>query len=101
MQQREQLHYLEITELKQKLLKKYGKVQRVYQTYYKLGKINFIINTPTRGKEANRDGFKIRRLAVESKVPCFTSLDTANALYDAIEDINTEEVIDVVDITKV
>ena len=66
-----------------------------------LGKINFIINTPTRGKESNRDGFKIRRLAVESKVPCFTSLDTANALYDAIEDINTEEEIEVVDITKV
>ncbi len=65
------------------------------------GKINFIINTPTRGKESNRDGFKIRRLAVESKVPCFTSLDTANALYDAIEDINTEEEIEVVDITKV
>lgn len=66
-----------------------------------LGKINFIINTPTRGKESNRDGFKIRRLAVESKVPCFTSLDTANALYDAIDDINTEEEIDIVDITKI
>ena len=66
-----------------------------------LGKINFIINTPTRGKESNRDGFKIRRLAVESKVPCFTSLDTANALYDAIDDINTEEEIEVVDIMEV
>lgn len=65
------------------------------------GKINFIINTPTRGKESNRDGFKIRRLAVESKIPCFTSLDTANALYDAIEDTKTEEEIDVVDITTV
>ena len=66
-----------------------------------LGKINFIINTPTRGKEANRDGFKIRRLAAESKIPCFTSLDTANALYDAIEDTKTEEELDVVDITEV
>jgi len=66
-----------------------------------LGKINFIINTPTRGKESNRDGFKIRRLAAESKIPCFTSLDTANALYDAIEDTKTEEEIDVVDITEV
>ncbi len=66
-----------------------------------LGKINFIINTPTRGKEANRDGFKIRRLAAESKIPCFTSLDTANALYDAIEDTKTEEELEVVDITEV
>ncbi|MCI9366264.1 MAG: carbamoyl-phosphate synthase large subunit [Clostridia bacterium] len=66
-----------------------------------LGKINFIINTPTRGKESNRDGFKIRRLAAESKIPCFTSLDTANALYDAIEDTKSEEEIDVIDITEV
>ena len=66
-----------------------------------LGKINFIINTPTRGKESNRDGFKIRRLAAESKVPCFTSLDTANALYDAIEDTKSEEELDIVDITEV
>ena len=65
------------------------------------GKINFIINTPTKGKEANRDGFRIRRLAVECKVPCFTSLDTANALYDAIGDKNTEEEIEVVDITEI
>ncbi len=66
-----------------------------------LGKVNFIINTPTRGKESNRDGFKIRRLAAETKIPCFTSLDTANALYDAIEDTKTEEEMDVVDITEV
>lgn len=66
-----------------------------------LGKINFIINTPTRGKESNRDGFKIRRLAAESKIPCFTSLDTANALYDAIEDTKTEEELEIVDITEV
>ena len=76
-------------------------MRRAYQIYYIHGKINFIINTPTRGKEANRDGFKIRRLAVESKVPCFTSLDTANALYDAIDGVNTEEEIEVVDITRV
>ena len=65
------------------------------------GKINLIINTPTKGKESSRDGFKIRRLAVECKIPCFTSLDTANALYEAIEDTKSEEEIDVVDITEV
>ena len=65
------------------------------------GKINFIINTPTKGKESSRDGFKIRRLAVECKIPCFTSLDTANALYEAIEDTKSEEEISVVDITEV
>ncbi len=65
------------------------------------GKINFIINTPTKGKQANRDGFKIRRLAVECKIPCFTSLDTANALYKAIADEVEEKDLDIVDITRI
>ena len=67
----------------------------------KNGRINFIINTPTKGKESNRDGFKIRRMAAECKVPCFTSLDTVNALYDAIEDDDVEETLEVIDITKI
>ena len=65
------------------------------------GKINFVINTPTKGKQANRDGFKIRRMAVECKIPCFTSLDTVNALYQAIEDETTIEDLDPIDITKI
>ncbi len=64
------------------------------------GKINFVINTPTRGKESNRDGFKIRRLSVECKIPCFTSLDTVNAFYNAISK-NKQEDLDVVDTTKI
>ena len=65
------------------------------------GKINFIINTPTKGKESSRDGFKIRRLAVECKIPCFTSLDTANALYNALEEGGTEDSLDVVNIVEI
>ena len=65
------------------------------------GKINFVINTPTKGKQANRDGFKIRRIAVECKIPCFTSLDTANALYKAIEKGIGEKELTPVDITKI
>ena len=65
------------------------------------GKINFVINTPTKGKQANRDGFKIRRIAVECKIPCFTSLDTANALYEAIENDAEEKDLKPIDITKI
>ncbi|NLX92189.1 MAG: carbamoyl-phosphate synthase large subunit [Firmicutes bacterium] len=43
------------------------------------GKIGLIINTLTRGKMPNTDGFRIRRAAVENNIPCFTSLDTALA----------------------
>ena len=66
-----------------------------------LGKINFVINTPTKGKQSNRDGFKIRRMAVECKIPCFTSLDTAWALYKAIENGTEEKDLKPVDITKI
>ena len=65
------------------------------------GKINFIINTPTKGKNESRDGFKIRRLAVESKIPCFTSLDTVSALYEALEKGVREEDLEPIDITKI
>ena len=65
------------------------------------GKINFVINTPTKGKQANRDGFKIRRMAVECKIPCFTSLDTVKALYDAIENETDDGDLIPVDITRI
>ncbi len=49
------------------------------------GKIKLVINTPTRGRQPERDGFKIRRKAVEMSIPCLTSLDTARAVLDCIE----------------
>ncbi len=49
------------------------------------GKISLVINTPTRGRQPKRDGFKIRRKAVEISIPCMTSLDTAAAIADCIE----------------
>ena len=43
-----------------------------------------VINTPTLGKTVDRDGFLIRRAAVEARVPCLTSLDTALAVVTAL-----------------
>ncbi len=43
-----------------------------------------VINTPTVGKTVDRDGFLIRRAAVEARVPCLTSLDTALAVVTAL-----------------
>ncbi len=48
------------------------------------GRVNFVINTYNEGREPVRDGFQIRRAAVEHGVPCLTSLDTAQALLDVI-----------------
>ena len=49
------------------------------------GKAQFIVNTLTKGKQPQRDGFKIRREAVENGIPCLTSLDTADAILNVIE----------------
>ncbi|AVP36856.1 carbamoyl-phosphate synthase large subunit [Staphylococcus felis] len=49
------------------------------------GDVQIVINTMTKGKTIERDGFQIRRTSVEDGVPCLTSLDTANALTNVIE----------------
>lgn len=46
--------------------------------------IDLIIDTPTRG-DKQKDGFEIRRTAIETGVNCLTSLDTANALLTSLE----------------
>ncbi len=46
--------------------------------------VNLVINTLTRGKNPERDGFLIRRTAVEHGVPCMTSLDTARVILDVL-----------------
>ncbi|MDU4697339.1 MAG: carbamoyl-phosphate synthase large subunit [Paenibacillus sp.] len=52
------------------------------------GEAHFVINTLTKGKEPERDGFRIRREAVENGVVCMTSLDTVRALLEMLETIN-------------
>ena len=49
------------------------------------GEAQFVINTLTKGKQPERDGFRIRRESVENGVPCFTSLDTAEAMLRVIK----------------
>ena len=49
------------------------------------GEAQLIVNTLTKGKTPQRDGFRIRRESVENGVPCLTSLDTAKAILDVLE----------------
>lgn len=49
------------------------------------GNIAFVVNTFTRGKQPLRDGFQIRRTAVEFNIPCMTSLDTCKGLLEVIK----------------
>ena len=47
--------------------------------------IHLVINTLTKGKAPERDGFRIRRAAVEMGVPCLTSLDTAEVVIEVLD----------------
>ena len=63
-------------------------------------KIDLVIDTPTQGNgDKTRDGFLIRRNAIETGVYCITAIDTANALARSLE--TASDVINPVDIAKV
>ena len=64
------------------------------------GKIDLVINTPSKGVSHNRDGYLIRRNAVEAGIPCLTSLDTANAFLTCAQHVETTQ-LSVIDITTV
>jgi len=49
------------------------------------GEAQFVVNTLTKGKTPERDGFRIRREAVENGVVCLTSLDTVRALLNMLQ----------------
>ena len=46
--------------------------------------VSGIVNTITGGRIPLRDGFHIRRAATEKRIPCFTSLDTAQAALEVL-----------------
>ena len=60
-------------------------------------KIDLVIDTPSQGVEKAKDGFIIRRNAIETGVNVLTSLDTAEALVTSLEntDIQKLELIDI------
>jgi carbamoyl-phosphate synthase, large subunit len=60
--------------------------------------IDLVIDIPKQGVTRSKDGFIIRRNAIETGVNVLTSLDTAKALVSSLE--NKEQKTDVVDITK-
>lgn len=65
-------------------------------------RIDLVIDTPTQGRDKSRDGFLIRRTAIETGVNCLTSLDTARALVTSLEHAGDTEMtlIDVAQIAK-
>ena len=63
-------------------------------------RIDLVIDTPTQGRDKTRDGFIIRRNAIETGVYCITAMDTANALARALENAMAQEKLELVDIAS-
>ena len=64
-------------------------------------KIDLVIDTPTQGRDKSRDGFLIRRNAIETGVYCITAMDTANALARSLEHASADGELNMIDIAKV
>lgn len=64
------------------------------------GTVDLIINTPTKGRKHDSDGFHIRRSAVEHSVACVTAIDTARAILTVREQGRSEDLTPI-DITKI
>ena len=64
-------------------------------------KIDLVIDTPENGIERAKDGFLIRRYAIETGVHCLTSLDTAHALISSLEHAFNNQELSIVDIATI
>jgi carbamoyl-phosphate synthase large subunit len=69
-------------------------------TLLESGKVNYIISTSSKGRLPSRDSFKMRRKAVETAIPCLTSLDTANALANSLRSHYSQDNTELVDINN-
>ena len=65
-------------------------------------KIDLVIDIPSKGVDHAKDGFVIRRNAIETGVNVLTAIDTAKALVASLEntDLNQLELIDIATIAK-
>ena len=83
-----------------------NRVNRVSQAHPNIldmiasGTVDLIINTPTKGRKQDTDGFKIRRSAVEHSVACVTAIDTARALLTVRQQSRSED-LKPIDITTI
>ena len=66
-------------------------------------KIDLVIDTPSQGVEHSRDGFRIRRTAIETGVNVLTAMDTARALVTSLEntDIKKLTLIDIATVKNI
>jgi carbamoyl-phosphate synthase large subunit len=77
--------YLHANGVTAKIVNKIGSEAPNMLDIIRTSEAQFVINTLTKGKQPQRDGFRIRRESVENGIPCLTSLDTAKAILRVLE----------------
>ncbi|WP_100065766.1 carbamoyl-phosphate synthase large subunit [Miniphocaeibacter massiliensis] len=82
--------YLTKLGVKNTVVNRIGEKRPNLLDYIKEGKFDIVFNTPTKGNDSKRDGFTIRRAAVESKVELVTSVDKAKVFVNVITNRNLE-----------
>lgn len=65
------------------------------------GIIDLIVDIPVKGNDVNSDGFKIRRVAIESDISLMTSLDTVGAMVDVMEADYSAESVNIISLSDI
>ncbi len=71
-----------VTAVEKKLQEGHPNVVDVIQD----GTVSAVVNTVTGERRPLHDGFHIRRAAAERQIPCFTSIDTARAAIETVQE---------------
>ena len=69
-------------------------------TLLESGKIDYLVSTSAKGRDPLSESVKLRRLAVEHDIDCFTAMDTANAMADCLATKFSAKNLCLVDINK-
>lgn len=80
--------------LKVKEVKKIKEGEPNILTAIKNKEVDLVINTPTKGNDSHRDGFIIRRTAIERNIEVITALDTMKALVEVTAKLGKEMIVD-------
>ena len=67
-------------------------------TLLESGKIDVLVSTSAKGRDPVAESVRLRRLAVEHDIDCFTAIDTANAMADCLASGFSVENLSLVDI---
>ncbi|MEQ8197354.1 MAG: carbamoyl-phosphate synthase large subunit [Clostridiaceae bacterium] len=82
------------------IVRKLGEEEPNIMDVIKNKEVDLVINTPTKGNDSKRDGFNLRRAAVERNIGVVTALDTFRAIVDVKKFKVEERDLEVFDIAE-